>query len=300
MLTSRATSGLRNFQITGVPSTAKLVILAGPNGSGKSSIFDGFRTWHGAHGAAGFSWDETYGTKAGEPSVSWPEHVQLLMHDPMPDGTDLKKLVYIRSAFRNEADFQVNSFNRLASPLDSARFNRLIDNDMSVSENYQRLIMQTIDGDYDKSIPDDVNKGEIRDRVIGEARRAMNKVFPDLVITGVGGIGSSGAGVGTFFFDKGKSHEFLYKNLSAGEKAAFDLVLDIIVKRGFYDDTIWCIDEPETHLNNRVQGVLLETLVELLPDRCQLWIASHSIGFMRKSWEMARGMPGSVAFLARI
>ena len=33
-----------DLRITGIPSSAKLVVLAGPNGSGKSSIFDGFRT----------------------------------------------------------------------------------------------------------------------------------------------------------------------------------------------------------------------------------------------------------------
>ena len=126
----------------------------------------------------------------------------------------------------------------------------------------------------------------------------MTKVFPDLLLSGVGGIGaSSGHGVGTFYFDKGSSEGFLFKNLSAGEKAVFDLLLDAVVKREFYDDTIWCIDEPETHLNTRIQGRLLETLVDLLPPDCQLWIASHSIGFMRKAWEMAQGEPGSVTFL---
>jgi hypothetical protein len=36
---------------------------------------------------------------------------------------------------------------------------------------------------------------------------------------------------GTFRFDKGDSHAFLYTNLSGGEKAAFDLLLDILIKR---------------------------------------------------------------------
>lgn len=286
-----------DLQILDIPATARLVVLAGPNGSGKSSIFDGFRHWHGAHGGVGYGWDESYGKKVGTPPISWPEHVKLEFHASIPEGADeRKRMVYIRSAFRNEADFVVNNFSRLASPLDSPRVNRLIDNDVSVSDNYQRLIMQTIDGIYDPSIPDSATKGEIRNRIIGQVQTAMRKVFPDLVLTGVGGVGAA-ATTGTFYFEKGTSKEFLFKNLSAGEKAAFDLILDTVVKREFYDDSIWCIDEPETHLNTRVQGTLLQTLVELLPTECQLFVASHSIGFMKKAWDMARAEHGSVCFL---
>lgn len=243
-------------------------------------------------------WDESYGTKVGTPAISWPDHVALVFHEGTPQGIlEMKKLIYVRTAFRNEADFQITSFNRLASPLDTPRAGRLIDNDMSVSENYQRLLMQTIDGIYDSSIPDTTTKGEIRDRIIGQVQRAMRKVFPDLVLTGVGGVSSASGGQGTFYFEKGNAKGFLYKNLSAGEKAAFDLILDMVVKSETYDNTIWCIDEPETHLNTRVQGILLETLMELMPPNCQLWLASHSIGFMRKAWEMSKADGESVAFI---
>ncbi len=75
-------------------------------------------------------------------------------------------------------------------------------------------------------------------------------------------------------------------NLGGGEKAAFDLILDMLIKRAAYTDTIYCIDEPETHLNTRIQGRLLAELIRLLPEGCQLWIASHSIGMMREAWRM--------------
>ena len=294
-------SGFKRFtemKISEVPASARLVMLAGPNGTGKSSIFDGFRTWHGYNGGSGYGWDESYGRKVGTPTRSWPEHVRLTFHEEIPPGPeDRKKLIYIRSAFRNEADFAISSFGRMPSPLDNPRINRLIDNDVSVSDNYQRLIMQTIDGIYDPTIPDETTKGEIRDRIIGAVRGAMNEVFPDLVLSGVGGIGRGSETTGTFYFDKGTSQNFLFKNLSAGEKAAFDLLLDTVVKGEFYDNTIWCIDEPETHLNTRVQGTLLQTLLAFLPTNCQLWVACHSIGFMKKAWELAKAEPGSVVFL---
>jgi hypothetical protein len=293
--------GFKRFtdtHISEIPATARLVVLAGPNGTGKSSLFDGFRTWHGANGGPSAGWDESYGAKAGSPAIGWHEHVTLNFHEDLPGGPEeRKKMIYLRSAFRNEADFQVSTFNRLASPIDTLRINRLIDNDASVSENYQRMLMQTIDGIYDSETPDEATKAQIRDRIIGEVRRSMQRVFPDLLLAGVGSMGSESTLFGTFYFDKGDSHDFMYKNLSAGEKASFDLILDTVIKRKYFDNSIWCIDEPETHLNTRVQGVLLETLVDLLPADCQLWIATHSIGFMRKSWEMAQLHPGQVCFI---
>lgn len=103
--------------------------------------------------------------------------------------------------------------------------------------------------------------------------------------------------VGTFYFSKGSSRSFLYKNLSAGEKAAFDLILDAVVKGEYFDDSVWCIDEPETHLNTRVQGRLLMALMDLLPPRSQMVLAPHSLGFMRTAWNLARAAPSTVAFL---
>lgn len=293
--------GFKRFTDTtihSVPASAKLVVLAGPNGSGKSSLFDGFRTWHSTNGGVSSAWDETYGTKVGSPAISWPNHVIVNFHEQVPSGPDeRKKLFYIRSAFRNEADFQINNFARMNSPLDTLKVQRMVDNDMSVSDNYQRLIMQTIEGIYDPAIPDTTPKSVIRDQILGEVQRAMQRVFPDLVLTGVGAMGSGSDGSGTFFFEKGNASKFMYKNLSAGEKAAFDLILDAVVKRKYFDDSIWCIDEPETHLNTRIQATLLETLVDLLPAESQLWIASHSIGFMRRAWEMAQSNPDQVIFL---
>jgi energy-coupling factor transporter ATP-binding protein EcfA2 len=288
-----------NTIITGIPLHARLVVLAGPNGSGKSSLFDGLQTWHYLHGGnSRIGWDESYGAKVGSPPRGWTDHVQVAFHEVEPtDAIERQKILYIRSAFRNEADFEVSTFKRLPSPLGNNRVARLIDPDASVSENYQRMVMQTLDSIYDSSIPDTASKADIRDRIIGDVQRAMSTVFPDLVLSGVGGIGPGSAQQGSFYFDKGSASGFLYKNLSAGEKAAFDLILDMVIKRDFFDNTIWCIDEPETHLNTRIQASLLEVMLDLMPDNCQLWLASHSIGFMRAAWQLAQKSRGEVAFL---
>ena len=49
----------------------------------------------------------------------------------------------------------------------------------------------------------------------------------------------------------------------------------------YYKNTAYCIDEPELHLNTAIQRKLLVEIDKLIPDSCQLWVATHSIGFLR-------------------
>lgn len=285
-----------DLTIDGLPPTAKLVVLAGPNGSGKSSLFDGFRTWAGARGAGqNFNWDPPYIQKLGRPPRDLGNLVTLTFHGD-DAAQEPARAIYQRTAFRNEAEFSIDNFAAMPPALQAARPRRLIDTDMSVSENYRRMIWQTLEGVYDDSLPEDMSRVQIRDRIIGEVREPLSQIFPDLILLGVGTPGQRTSTEGTFYFRKGEADGFLYKNLSAGEKAAFDLILDIVIKREAFHDTIWCIDEPEVHLNTRVQAALLEALVDLLPDACQLWIASHSLGFMSQATKRAQTR-GDVAFL---
>ena len=115
---------------------------------------------------------------------------------------------------------------------------------------------------------------------------------PTLGLESFGGVQDSG----TFLFSKGASKQFRYSNLSGGEKAAFDLLLDIFVKRDEYQDAVYCIDEPEAHIATALQGPLLEAMLGLLPAEAQLWIATHSIGFVRQASDRMREK-GDVAFL---
>jgi hypothetical protein len=102
---------------------------------------------------------------------------------------------------------------------------------------------------------------------------------------------------GTFRFDKGDSKAFLYKNLSGGEKAAFDLLLDILMKRTEFDDTVFFIDEPEAHMSPGLQSALLDELFRAVPVNSQLWLATHSVGMMRRARDLAQIHLGAVVFL---
>ncbi|WP_257140558.1 ATP-binding protein [Burkholderia sp. RF2-non_BP3] len=200
--------------------------------------------------------------------------------------------LYVRSAYRSDTEFITSSLSRQGAILDSMNLNRLIDPDATVAINYQRLASQAME-DVFVNEASGTTMGDYREKLIGEVRLPLKRLFPDLTFVGIG----NPLADGTFQFDKGTSQGFDYKNLSGGEKASFDLILDFVVKRRSYADAIYCIDEPEIHMNTRLQGALLGELVGLLPGNSQLWIASHSIGMMRKAREMYDADPTSVAFI---
>ncbi len=290
--------GFRRFSdltIANVPATARLVVLAGPNGTGKSSIFDAFRIWHQYQVQTGVHRDSLYHPKTGSPTMNeldLQRRVAIEFHEEIPIDPHLrKKIFYVRSAYRHEADFTLNRLERTPSPLDRPPVQKLIDIDKSVSLNYQELVQQTIDGVYSER--DDYTVGELRERLIGPVRESMLTVFGDLRLQSPG----RPLEEGSFLFEKGTSLGFHYKNLSGGEKAAFDLLLDLVLKRDAFDDTVFCIDEPEAHLNTRVQGSLLEEIVRLVPEGSQLWVATHSIGMMAKAHQLHENEPGAVVFL---
>ncbi len=168
----------------------------------------------------------------------------------------------------------------------------MIDNDGAVSKNFQRLASQAIEDVFD---PEDgsVTLDEFRELVLGDIRTAFARLFPEVELHSLGNPLEDG----TFRFTKGVSSGFSFKNLSGGEKSAFDLILDLIIARRSYDDTIFCIDEPESHMNSKLQAELLSVLYDLVPKSCQLMLATHSIGMMRRARDIEVTYPGTVVFL---
>ena len=57
--------------------------------------------------------------------------------------------------------------------------------------------------------------------------------------------------------------------------------MDLYLRKDFYDDSIYIIDEPELHLNTSIERALLIEINKIIPENCQIWIATHSIGFLR-------------------
>lgn len=272
-----------------IPPSAKLVVLAGPNGSGKSSLFDALLLRYRLDTKIGWSGDTKYYDRPHEPAVDIHARISVTTDT---GGNFGRGNLYVRTAYRNDHEFTTNTLSRQGDILDNLDLNRLIEPDATVGVNYQRLASQAME-DVFVNEEAGTTMGEYREKLIGEVRSPLKRLFPDLTFVGVG----NPLNQGTFQFDKGTSKNFDYKNLSGGEKASFDLILDFVVKRRSFADAIYCIDEPEAHMNTRLQAALLGELVGLLPGNSQLWIASHSIGMMRKARELYNADPASVAFI---
>ncbi|MFK7780620.1 MAG: AAA family ATPase [Candidatus Gracilibacteria bacterium] len=75
--------------------------------------------------------------------------------------------------------------------------------------------------------------------------------------------------------------EFEFNVLSSGEKEVVDILLDLYLRQDEYNETIFIIDEPELHINTSIQRKLLLEINKLIGGDCQIWLATHSIGFLR-------------------
>lgn len=167
-----------------------------------------------------------------------------------------------------------------------------MDTDAGVSENYQRLVSNTLSKMFDDKNDEKTVKA-LRDELIGRIKLSLSHVLENLELSSIGDPLLNGS----FYFNKGRSKNFHYKNLSAGEKAAFDLILDLVIKTSYFNNTIFCIDEPEIHMHTSLQSKLLEEIYDLVPDHSQLWLSTHSIGMLQKAKELEESNPGSVCFL---
>ena len=291
---------LRNYKrftdisIVDVPKTAKLVVLIGPNGSGKSSIFDSFLLKKGLeHDNFALRGKlEQYYEKILQAQTTHEigENVNIDFHESR-DNSNLKPTFYVRSAYRNEADFHLENLSINSAQIEKNPLTRIIDDDQSVSANYGRLMLKGHDDLYFKE-NEETNFGAYRKKHLGKLKDAVKNLFTDLDLQDFGSLTAS-----TFRFSKGGSNDFQYKNLSGGEKAAFDVILDVFLKCSNGDNIVYCIDEPELHIATNLQGPLIFEVIKLLPDSAQLWVATHSIGIVKEASRIMKDRPGEVVFL---
>ncbi|EAJ0324093.1 AAA family ATPase [Campylobacter lari] len=254
---------------------SKLVALVGPNGSGKSSILEACNTWQKSK-----KWsiiDTTYHNKY----LNIGHRIDIFFNQDLPHDYNYQKLMHFRSAHRNEADFTIEQFSRMNKPYEDLKLKKIIDNDTSVSDNFKRLVGTTISDVYDEK-NSKMQLEDLRERLIGKIRKSMINIFGDLILEGI----SNPFENGSFYFKKGKVEKFHYKNLSSGEKAAFDLLLDLVLKIEYFEDGIIFIDEPETHMHTSLQSKLIEEIYNIIPDNNQLWITTHSLGILQKIKEL--------------
>lgn len=300
---------LKNFKrfthltVEGIPETAKLVVLVGSNGSGKTSFMESMNHFYNYLGFYNLG-DYHYLSKEGHSKTrefpAWhrltAEVVSIHFHDveftKQVGQEKIKGRFYFRTAYRNEPEFKIESMQKLPDPTQSIRLPTLIQNDQAVSSNYQRLIADTISEIYDKA-NDTKSVASLRNELVGRIQDALHRVFDDLQFTALGNPLTNG----NFYFTKGSTENFSYQNLSAGEKAAFDLILDIVAQSKYFSNAVYCIDEPELHMHTKLQGKVLRELYELIPGQSQLWVSTHSIGMLQEAEDIEKEKPGTVVFL---
>ena len=282
-----------DLTIKNIPNTAKLVVLIGPNGCGKSSLFDAFKTWHleqGYHNVA----SNDYCKKDISDTRSSYELVGIDFHEDISKSNQQEKqsFFYFRTAYRNSPNVNVTALQKLDSPLETADNKMMTQNDSTVDDNYQRLISKTLSKVYDINY-DGVDVKTLREELISKIREPLKRLFPDLLLKEIG----MPTEKAEFYFQKGTTEKYGYEKLSGGEKATFDLLLDMVIKSEFYSNTIFCIDEPETHIHTKLQASLLRELFQLIPEESQLWISTHSFGMLKEAKKLHEEYSEKIVFL---
>src|SRR5208282_731209 len=146
-----------------------------------SSLFDGLMTWYKGVAGIGIHSDDLYFRKDALMPFNWPNSVVVSMHG---ETRPTRGSLYVRTAYRNDPDFSIAALSQQRSPSDGIRFHRAIDNDITVGQNYQRLLYETMTGVYD---PANANRTveSLREALVGEIRDSMKRVFGDLILRSI-------------------------------------------------------------------------------------------------------------------
>lgn len=276
-----------------IPGDAKLVLLIGSNGSGKSSVFDAFDYLSkGEFKGLPFNQEETYAYyrkykntesvieilfENGEMISKFDSHTHTTINVELARSFIGRSSIRIVPRINNTANL-----NAIVKDEDSPI--TFIDNDNRFINDVSEYIKQ-----INTAVREPIFQGRQADTLkifrdfIEPLNSSLQNIFGNEEKTAIKIAEFLDATPNTpakLIFRKGDS-KINYDLLSHGEKQVVILLLNFIVRKQYYKDSIIFIDEMDCHLNTSLQERLLDEIVtKWIPDDSQLWTASHALGFI--------------------
>lgn len=297
---------LKNFkrftdlQISGIPNSAKLVLLIGANGSGKSSVFDAFeiinrdtkREMSQFEGFAKSSkkdihLDIEYKKATFKKSTNWGVNATSNGNIYTFEG-EKEQSLYDTSTFYGRSAFRTVPFltktvigeKTIEVTKDEDRPRKYTDFDLRFENDIELILFDLL---TDLTVIGR-NGTQIKEKFIDPINNALTRIFdgmPTLQIQLVNFNIPTGGNTFKVDFKKGDTPNIHYDNLSAGEKEIISILINLLVRRNHFTDTIYFFDEIDLHLNTKLQYNFLKEIVEhWIPENCQFWTATHSLGFI--------------------
>ncbi len=277
--------------IANIPNDSKFVLLIGSNGSGKSSVFDAFEFLNLISKNEGLN--TTFASSYLAKNKEKDFHISVVLDNGSQAEVSLAKphysgkkiftpfSFYGRTSFRQTPRLTRTSLGQQGFDIekDSDRPKYYIDLDRRF-ENDIEYITAIILKEFFRSSD---SKEQIREKYILPINTALKNIFGDgngtklQLIEIIPPLEGNTAQIN---FKKGVS-EIHYNFLSAGEKEVFNILFNLLSRVSNYKDSIYFLDEIDLHLHTQLQFNLIKEIAEnWVPENCQLWVASHALGFI--------------------
>ena len=284
-----------DLTIRDIPERCKLVLLIGSNGSGKSSVFDAFEVLnrYRLHSFTGNV--EKYYSKNGIPFQIIADFGNGFITDTGKTSfgsSEIKRFpitsYYGRTSLRQIPRLtRVQLGNQVDVLNDGDKPYSFIDRDDRFENDLEHIFGKLLK-EFFKNTDD---KSQIKDEVIKPINEALNRIFSKENGTRlqlIELIPPLEGKVAEVNFKKGDSI-FHYNLLSAGEKEIFNILINLIARKEIPKD-LYYFDEIDLHLNTLLQYNFLKEIIEnWIPDNCQFWTASHSLGFIQFATDYENG-----------